>query len=147
MPRSAQPVEVRIGKVRLLRPMDSTLGKAMAEAAQAELAARFQAGSRRRLFRLVTGTPSEGGLLIEAAIHEIALGPPRENAAMLTFVVILDAATPRRRPVASGRAEGHASLDTAANPVPQALRILRRALRPAADRLADACERAVAEGG
>jgi hypothetical protein len=146
MPRR-ELVEVRIDKVRLLRPQDSTLGKAMAEAAQVELAALFQTGNRRRLFHLVRGTPAEGGLVVGAAIHELTIGEARENAAILGFTVILDAATPRRRPVAAGRAEGHASLDTAANPVPQALRILRDALRRGADRFVDACERAIARDG
>lgn len=143
---SSEPVEVRIGKVRLIRPQDSTLAKAVAEAAGEELAALFQAGGRRRIFRLVSGTPAEGGLLVEAAIHEIAIGEPRENAAMLTFTVILDASTPRRRPVAAGRVAGHASIDTARPPVPQAVRIMRDALRRDADRFAEACERAVARG-
>lgn len=147
MPRDAQPVEVRIEKVRLLRPQDSTLGKAMAEAAQDELATLFQTGPRRRLFTLVRGAPAEGGLVVGAAIHDLMLGEPRENAAMLTFTVILDAATPRRRPVAAGRAEGHASIDTAADPARQAVRILRDALRRGADRFVDACERAVARDG
>lgn len=147
MPRreDERPVEVQIAKVRLLRPFDSTIGKAMAEAAQEELAALFQSGSRRRVFRLVRGAPAEGGLVIEAAIHNLELGEPRENAAMLTFVTVLQADGTRRRAQATGRFEGHASIDTAANPARQAVQIMRDAVRRGAERFVTECERAVAD--
>lgn len=142
MPRNGgtEPIEVRIGKVRNLRPYDNTVAKAVAEAAGAELAALFQSGSRRRTFRVVNGNPAEGGLLVEAAIHELALGEPRENAAMLTFTVVLEATNTRRRSIQSASVDGHASIDAASNPVPQAIRIMQDTLRRGADRFVDGCE-------
>lgn len=145
MPRNGNeppPVEVHIAKPRLLNPFDSAIGKAMAEAAQEELEALFQTGPRRRTFRLVRGRPAEGGLVIDAAIHDLALGPPRENAALLSFVVVLQADGARRRALATGRVEGHAGIDTARNPARQAVQIMRDALRRGAGRFVDACEAA-----
>jgi hypothetical protein len=145
MPRNSEspPVEVKIGKVRNIRPYDSTVAKAVAEAAGEVLDALFQSGSRRRTFRIVTGTPAEGGLLVDGAIHELTLGEPRENAAMLTFTVVLEATTTRRRSVQSASVDGHASIDTASNPVPQAIRIMQDTLRRGAERFVDGCEREV----
>lgn len=140
-----EPVEIRVGKPRLLNAYDFVVGKAVAEAAMEELARLFREGRRRRLFRLVNGTPADGGIVIESAIHDLALGEPRENAAMLTFVVVLQASR-RRRPFQSGRAEAHASIDVASNPVPQAVRIMRDCIEHQVGWFADVCENEIARG-
>jgi hypothetical protein len=135
--------ELRVGKVRLVGACDPVVGKAMAEAAREEVAALFQAGGRRRMFRLVTGAPAERGIEVSGAFLEIAIGEPRENAAMLTFTLNRQADGVRRWMSAAAVADGSARIDTARNPVPQAVRILRDLVSRRLDRIAEACARAV----
>jgi hypothetical protein len=91
----------------------------------------------------VTSTPGDRGIEVEAVLLDIALGEPRENAALLTFTLNLIANGTRRRWMQeSGFTDASASLMVDRNPVQQAVSIVRDLVRSRLDSLVWSCERA-----
>ena len=146
-PQEGNPVEVQIEKVRNIQPGDSVIAKAVAEAVGEELAALFRASRYRRLFRIVRGNPAEGGLVVGAATHELAVIEHGDNPSMLHVKVMFDARTTRGRNVASGVIDwDEVPFDPRDKLVPQAVRIFRTAVQREGGRFVDRCEQWVTRG-
>lgn len=146
-PQAGNPIDVQIEKVRSIQPGDSTVAKAVAEAVAEELAALFRASRYRRVFRVVRGNPAEGGLVINAATHELAVIEHGDNPSMLHVKVMFDARTTRGRSVASGVIDwDEVPFDPRDKLVPQAVRIFRTAVQREGGRFVTQCERWVTNG-
>jgi hypothetical protein len=134
-----QPVEIRVAKFLGPGIRDVVTRKAVLETMANEVAALFRA--RRRVFRVISGTPDENGLTVEATMYQFDVGERTLNGQEVAFGFGIGAWTRR----GSSIAERHYGWDRSnvdpSQPFPiWAARLLQSCVRREVGDFVDDCE-------